>query len=273
MNVSSLLYLHKKTTSSTQTKKDFDYLLELLRVEGSKKKRWEIYLEDGEELLEDGDVHSHSLLMEHLAYKETMIEGLNEEKSIMLMWAARFHDLGELKTGDKNFNLKTQSDDAEEAGHIRQNIQSNLKSEYTKKMLEKALIISLDRQNLSGEEFDYVDFFDSLERRGYLNTALKMLKTQSINEWNTLVANVFFNQLIPLIEHGNKYRSVRVYLQKNSKMISHGLDNHFTHEHVHRSFERIYSPESLVEKKKSMDITPARVEMIKKAWQDFLEKN
>ncbi|EKD58538.1 MAG: hypothetical protein ACD_56C00106G0004 [uncultured bacterium] len=271
MSIGSLLYLHRGSLSSAEIKSDLDFLIKLLENEGRKKKRWEVYLNGNEESFEDGDVHSHSLLMEHLAYKESMIEGLDEEKAITLMWTARFHDLGELKDGDINFNLKTENDDAEEAIHIRKKIHSNLKSDYVKEMLEKALSISLDRRNLPNEEFDYVDFFQSLEGRGYMNTAIKMLEKKHISQWNMLMANVFFNQLIPMIEHGKKYRSVRIYLQKNAKMISRGIENHFTHEHVHKSFEKIYG-QGLEEKKKSMDISTKKIDQIKKAWEEFIEK-
>lgn len=236
MNISSLLYLHRQTTASSDVKKDFDFLIELLREEGSKKKRWEIYLDANEKILEDGDLHSHSLLMEHLAYREATFEGLSEDQIILLMWAARFQNLHEL-TGNKN-------------------VHDNLQSEYAKEMLAKAVLISA-KKNISNEEFDYAEFFDSIERRGHLNTALKLLESKHITGWNSLVADAFFEQLLPIIEHTKKYRSARFFLLKNSRKISHGLGNHFTREHV----------------SKSSDIMPSRIKQIKKAWQDFLEKN
>ena len=273
MSSSSLLYLNKKTIASNEIKNDVDFLLDLLYQEGSKRKRWEIYLSENDANFEDENVHSHSLLLEYLAYREAMIEGLNEEKALLLMWTARFHKLGEIENGDILYNLKKENDRLEKSSYARKHIYSKLRSDYAKNMLEKVLTISLDRRNLTDEEFDFVNFFDSLKGRGHINTALKMIEKKSISQWEVLAANVLFNQLVPLVEHGKKYRSVRVYLQKNAKKISHALENHLTQEQLIRGFEKIYGQNNFEEKKKFLDISPEKVAQIKSVWLTFVEQN
>ncbi len=273
MKANSLLYLHKKTLSSNEIKNDVDFLLDLLYQEGSKRKRWTTYLNENDGTFEDENLHSHGVLMEYLAYRETMVEGLSEEKALFLMWAARFHKLGDLKDGDVAYNLKTEDDRKEKAEYVRKHIHSKLESDYARNMLEKVLAISLDRKNLTDDTFDYVGFFDSLKCRGQINIALKMIQHKSISQWDVLAANVFFNQIVPLVEHGKKYRSVRVYLQKNAKLITYGLENHVTHENVRLGFEKIYGQANFEENKKFLDISPEKVAQIKSVWLTFVEQN
>ncbi len=273
MSTNSLLYLHKKTISSNEIRNDVDFLLELLFQEGSKQKRWEVYLNENDAAFEDENIHSHCSLLEYLAYREAVVEGLSEEKALLLMWTARFYKLGEMENGDTLFNLKTKNDGGKKSHYVRKHIHSKLQSDYAKNMLEKVLAISLDKKNLLDENFDFVDFFDSLKRRGSINTALKMIQQKSILRWDVLAANVLFNQIVPLVEHGKKYRSVRVYLQKNSKQISHALENHFTHEQLIRGFEKIYGQDDFEEKKKFLDISPEKVLGIKNVWFNFVQEN
>ena len=236
----SLLYLHKKNTATTQIKKDFDYLIDLSRKEGLKQKRWNAYRNDTENAFEDGDAASRAAIMEHLAFKESVIEGLDEEKILMLMWVGRFHDL---------FNLVSEQIDVE---HESANVFKNLKSGYVKKMLAKTFSIVESRKNLSEDNFDYVDFFDSLEGRSHLDSALRAVDKKHPDDWNILFADIFLDHLLPVIKHGKKYRSASVYLQRNGKKISDVLENNFSHQNSRRS------DNSLIE-----------FEKIKKIWNEF----
>ena len=268
----SLLYLHKKTLASGEIASDVTFLLDLLSREGSKKKRWGAYLSENDGAFEDENIHSHCSLLEYLAYREAMVEGLDEDQTLLLMWAARFYKLGEMENGDVLYNLKTAQERKRKAEYVRKNIQHQLQSDYAKDMLEKVLTVSLDKKNLS-PGFDLVDFFDSLKSRGHVNTALRMIQQKSISQWDVLASNVLFNQLVPLVEHGKKYRSAKVYLQKNAKLITYGLENYLTHEHVNRGFELIYGKADFEEKKKFLDVSPAKLAQIKNIWLTFVEEN
>jgi len=273
MSSSSLLYLHKKTLSSDEIKNDVDFLLDLISNKGAKNRRWEAYLSENDVMVEDGDVHSHSALMESLAYRETMVEGLNEEQALLLMWTSRFHKLGEFISGDVLYNLKKNDTRTARATYVRKHIQSQLRSDYVKNMLEKVLSISLDEKNLSEDNFDFVDFFGSLKCRGHINTALKMVEKKTISQYDILAANVLFNQIMPLVEYSGKYRSVRVYLKKNAKLITHALDKHLTHEKLRQSFKLIYQQDDFEKKQKFLDISPAKLTEIKSAWLNFIQEN
>ncbi len=273
MSSSSLLYLHKKTLSSHAIKNDVDFLLGLIEEKGTKLKRWENYLAENESMAEDGNIHSHSSLLEHLAFREVTIEGLNDERAILLMWTARFHKLGELRRGDILYNLKTANDKAEKVSYLKDYVQGKLKSKYAKEMLEKVLAISLDKKNLSEDEFDFVDFFSSLKCRGHINTALKMIQQQEIAQYDILAANVLFNQIRPLVEYSGKYRSVRVYLKKNASRIDQAVKKHLTHEKLRQSFKLIYQQEDFKQEQNSLDVSLEKVTEIKNIWLAFAKEN
>jgi len=273
MSSSSLLYLHKKTLSSHAIKNDVDFLLGLIKEKGTTQKRWENYLGKNESMSEDGNIHSHSSLMEHLAFREVTVEGLSDERAILLMWTARFHKLGELQRGDILYNLKTADDKAEKIDYLKEHVHSKLKSKYAKEMLEKVLAISLDEKNLSEDNFDFVDFFGSLKCRGHINTALRMIQQQEIVHYDILAANVLFNQIIPLVGYSGKYRSVRVYLKKNASRIDQAVKNHLTHEKLRKSFKLIYQQDDFEEKQKFLDISPAKVTEIRNTWLAFTKEN
>lgn len=224
MSSSSLLYLHKKTLSSDEIKNDVDFLLGLLAEKGSQIKRWQAYLNEDETVSGDENLHLHADLMEQMTYREVMVENFSEEAALFFMWAARFGKLGELHDSG------TTAGKLEKADYVRQNIHSQLQSEYVKEIMEKVLQISLHEENPKNEQFDSVGFFDSLQRRGQLNTALKMLQQKSISRWEQLVAKEIFENLPVLLGHTKKYRSVKVFLQKNAKQISHGMENHIKYE-------------------------------------------
>ncbi|NTV41273.1 MAG: hypothetical protein HGA61_03310 [Candidatus Moranbacteria bacterium] len=248
MSTSSLLYLHKKNLSSNDIKSDVDFLLGLLKEEGSKKKRWEKYLDENESVPGDGNLHLHSGLMEQIAYREVMVENFKEEKALLMMWAARFGKLGELH------NLGLDAGELEKASYVRKHIHSKLKSDYVREIMEKVLKISLHRENPEDEKFDLVGFFDSLQRRGQMNTALKMLERKSIAQWDQLVSQELFEHLPILLGHAEKYRSAKIYLQKNAKQISHSLANHLEYE-------------NFPEKRK------VEIEELRSAWEVFAQKN
>jgi hypothetical protein len=273
MSSSSLLYLHKKTLSSHAIKNDVDFLLGLIKEKGTKQKRWENYLAEHESMSEDGNIHSHSSLLEHLAFREVTVEGLSDERAILLMWTARFHKLGELRRGDILYNLKTVNDKAEKVGYLKEHVQGKLKSKYAKEMLEKVLAISLDEKNLSEDEFDFVDFFSSLKCRGHINTALRMIQQQEIAQYDILAANVLFNQIMPLVGYSGKYRSVRVYLKKNASRIDQAVKNHLTHKKLKQSFKLIYQQDDFEQKQEFLDISPEKVAQIKSVWLTFVEEN
>lgn len=171
MELNSLLYLHFDTLASKEIKSDVDFLVDLIKS--------------------DAEKHSHASVLEHLAFKESLIEGLEEEKILMLMWTARFHGLGE-------------------AEHVRENIHNKLESTYAKDMLEKVILISLERKNFPEDSFDYVGFFDSLQNRAHLKKAMDLQGP---------VSNIS-GHVEALGEHGKKYRSARIFLQKHERTIN-----------------------------------------------------
>lgn len=248
MSVSSLLYLHKKTLSSNDIKSDVDFLLGLLKNEGSKKKRWKEYLGENETVPEDGNLHLHSVLMEQIAYREVMVENFDEERALLLIWAARFGKLGELH------DLGAREEEIEKADYVRKNIHNQLQSDYVKGIMEKVLKISLHRENPENEKFDLVSFFDSLQRRGQLNTALKMLDQKSILAWDLLVSQELSEHLPALLRHSKKYRSAKIYLQKNAKQISSGLENH-------------------LDQKKIAEKHQEEIVKLKSSWLSFVKEN
>ena len=248
MAISSLLYLHKKTLSSNEIKNDVDFLLGLLAKKGSQIKRWQNYLSEDEIMLEDANLHMHSDLMEQIAYREVMVENFEEEKALFLMWAARFGKLGELH------ELGLDAGELEKANYVRQDILSQLQSDYAREIMEKVLQISSSKENPENEQFDLVGFFDSLQRRGQMNTALKMLEQKSILRWEQLVSQELFEHLPILLEHAEKYRSAKIYLQKNAKQISHGMENH------------LKSKQLAVEHQ-------TKIDKLRNAWQVFVQEN
>lgn len=248
MSISSLLYLHKKTLSSKDIKDDVDFLLGLLAEKGSQIKRWQAYLNEDETVAGDENLHLHSGLMEQMTYREVMVENLSEEEALFFMWAARFGKLGELH--DLGLNVGK----LEKADYVRRNIHSQLQSDYAREIMEKVLQISAHKENPANEQFDSVGFFDSLQRRGQLNTALKMLQQKSIAQWDQLVSQELFEHLPILLGHAEKYRSVKIFLQKNAKQISHGVENHL-------------NQERLAEKH------TAKIEELRNAWQIFAQEN
>ncbi|MEI7621504.1 MAG: hypothetical protein WCJ51_03135 [Candidatus Moraniibacteriota bacterium] len=248
MSTSSLLYLHKKTLSSNEIKNDVDFLLGLLAERGSQVKRWQSYLNEDETVAGDENLHLHSGLMEQIAYREVMVENFAEDQALFLLWAARFGKLGELH------DLGLDAGELEKAAFVRQNILSQLQSDYVREIMEKVLQISAHKENPENEQFDLVGFFDSLQRRGQMNTALKMLERKSIVQWDQLVSQELFEHLPILLGHAEKYRSAKIYLQKNAKQISHGVENHL-------------NQERLAEKH------TAKIEELRNAWQVFAQEN
>jgi hypothetical protein len=228
----SLLYLHKETIATHEIKRDVDFLLDLHAKEAVKNKRWQSYLKEQENILGDENAHTHSVFLEFLAYKESAIEGLSERQTLMMMWIARFHGLGNI-VQDRDY------------------IFNKLDSVYVKSMMENVLSIAIDRKNVTNDEFDYVSFFDSLKRRAHLSVALKQLEKKAIVDWNFLVADVFAEHMDSLFEAGKTYRSVKVFLQKNGKMINHGLEHTFTSKYVR-------------------DIPLIRIDAMKKGWNEHL---
>jgi hypothetical protein len=197
MNIGSLLYLHKDTLASDDIKADVDFLVELLK--------------------QDAQGHLNSSILEHLAYREAMIEGLEEEQALLMMWAARFHGLGH---GD----------------HVRKNVHNKLESAYAKEMLEKVVLISFDKKNIPNDAFDYVVFFESLKNRAHLKAALNRIGDDLNDIFDETSLNLFLQNVSNLIEHGNNYRSARVFLMKNESLISNHLDNNFNKKNSNEKF-------------------------------------
>lgn len=243
MSVSSLLYLHKKTLSSKEIKNDVDFLLDLLSKEGSKRKRWQAYLDEDEEIAGDENLHAYSDLMEQLAYREVMVENFDEETALFLIWLARFGKLGELH------DLGSEAGELEKTEHLRKNIHSRLQSDYVKEMLEKIIIVSLRRQNPENAQPELADFFDSLQRRGQLKTALNVLESRSLSRWESLVANELFEHLPVLLDHSGKFRSAKIFLRKNARQISQGVENHLKYENFSDKHK-----EKIIETKKAWKI-------------------
>ena len=213
MNIGSLLYLHRDSLASEEIKNDIDFLVGELERQAVRRRRWELYLAEHERIREDETDYMHAGIMEHLAYKESIIEGLEEQQILLLMWAARFHVF-------------------REAEYVTNLIAANLKSEYARDMLEKSVSLALHGEDFSDDSFDYPDFFDSLKRRARLKLALTVAEGKPIAQWNALVASVLYANIPALLGHGEKYRSVRVFLRKNERPITHSLENHFHHQHI-----------------------------------------
>lgn len=151
--------------------------------------------------------------------RETEREGavyLNEADQLLLKVAAIIHDQGESIVGDISFGDKTEDDEAEEKLQFEQNLESFCPG-ATIEM--KKLIVRARDEVVFDSTTKVGKVFNAIERVGYIRTALRA-STHVQNEtagnaepglrW--IIADVFSNQPVKLIEYAGEYPAVRNYL-------------------------------------------------------------
>ncbi len=236
-------------------------------------KRWEIYLEPEECLAYDGDIYHHSELMEKLAIKLGREEAVTRDQLATLAWLARFHDLGELHFGDKTFNLKSEEDDLKETAYIDKLLEQ-IQSEYAKEKLNQVVRIALLKKSDDNDGFDFVNYFNAVERAGYLNTALHMHEYAPIINYRLLINNVLYNQLDHLINSSRAFPSIRHYLSKNSGEIEDAIRKQFHENLLASGFKRIYGTDSryLLSNEYGIDLSKNALDNKRTNWLNYLSQ-
>ena len=141
---------------------------------------------------------------------------LDEAEQLLLQVAAIIHDQGESIVGDISFGDKTEADEVEERLQFERNLEAfcpGASFEMKKVIIQARDEVAFDATTKLGR------IFNAIERVGYVRTALRA-SSHAQNEtisvatpglrW--IVADVFSNQPVKLIEYTSDYPAVRNYL-------------------------------------------------------------
>ncbi len=138
--------------------------------------------------------------------------------------AAMIHDQGEAIVGDISYGDKTEADEAEEKLQLESNLDvfcPNISKPMRETIVQARDEIVFDSSSRLGR------MFNAIERVGYVRTALRAahhVQAQTAGEAETglrwIVADVFNNQLIKLLEYATDYPAVNSYLFHQQAKIS-----------------------------------------------------
>ena len=193
---------------------------------------------------------------------EAVLGSFSREDKSILRKTALTHDLAEAKTGDKNFESKTDVDDKEELKLMRYILgQKCFKKEISEKEKEQIISIMKDRTSRLGETFNVI------ESIGYFRTAMVTWRKSRLPEYQAngisenlvlITNNVLLNNIPKLVEKSKKFVLVKKVLDFYEDRISEAFEN---------------MPPEIFDKYEPKDIEKNRgkFETARKTWNNYLE--
>lgn len=159
--------------------------------------------------------------------KNINTEKIDNEEADTILTASLVHDLGELKIdglghGDISFE-DHHLDHKKAEGIIFEKIIAKVTNESDRKYL-----INTYDEVVQNNNSKLGRMFDSVERIGYLSTALRTfigIKGERILNWHGLVGNVLSNQIIQLLEFQKDYSYVYEILESNWQLITDAFND------------------------------------------------
>ncbi|HSW99508.1 MAG TPA: hypothetical protein VLH38_00555 [Patescibacteria group bacterium] len=168
---------------------------------------------------------TYELTQKFIAHSsQSQPEILTDAEATTLKVAALIHDWAEAKTGDISWGDKTAEHEAEEQAAF----DASFHEFYTGDATE---VINRARKEVI---FDHGDtksklgaIFNAIERVGYMTTALRAydhISHETAGEceagFTWLVADVFCNQTVALLEYAKQYNAVKDYLARKQSLIA-----------------------------------------------------
>jgi len=184
-----------------------------------------------------------------------------EDKSI-LRKTALTHDLAEAKTGDKNYESKTDVDEEEELQLMRFILgQKCFKKEISEKEKEQIISIMKDKTSRLGETFNVI------ESIGYFRTAMVTWRKSRLPEYQAngvsenlvlITNNVLLNNIPKLVEKSKKFVLVKKVLDFFEDRVSEAFENM-----PPEIFDK-YEPEFREKNREKFEVA-------RNVWSDYLE--
>jgi hypothetical protein len=145
------------------------------------------------------------------------------EEEELIYAIAEFHDVGEAKFGDKNWELKTRKDEKKERRALKKAIPKiiGVEKRESKKLAKKVAFYLFSKKGL---ETKIGKFFNMIEKAGYFETAIRTWqKAPEFNQENPQVStnfqlitnNVLLNNIPELTENSNNYPRIKILLLNN----------------------------------------------------------
>lgn len=217
----SFLKIHKKFSDSKYGRKLGN------NIRYSRYKPQKISNQKWEKILGD-DVNNlrHMLYTYYLARDYLKLIQLRLEEYELVLFAALTHDWGEAVVGDVIGYRKDKSIEIEEIRHFRIIFKEIVGNEFEEDFLDQISdIIIFNKYNRLSS------IFNSIERVGYLLTAIRSWKQSKRNRYGLrkqlqwLTSSVLISEIPPIIKYTKMYKPVKYYFDRNYNVIKDAFEN------------------------------------------------